>query len=131
MSARSILAKNVIVALALTSIGGAASVASAQDYTVYGQRPGTKLQLVPYRDLNLTYRDHQSMLYQRVGYAVRRVCSFDNGSIPVIDNDYRVCRDGAWQGARPQISNAIVRAHHLARIGRSPRTSGYVMIDGR
>ncbi|HET9397458.1 MAG TPA: UrcA family protein, partial [Sphingomicrobium sp.] len=74
MSARSILAKNVIVALALTSIGGAASVASAQDYTVYGQRPGTKLQLVPYRDLNLTYRDHQSMLYQRVGYAVRRVC---------------------------------------------------------
>lgn len=131
MSARSILAKGVIAAFALASIGGAASMASAQDYTVYGQRPGTKLQLVPYRDLNLIYRDHQSALYQRVGLAVRRVCSFDNGNIPVMDNDYRVCRDGAWGGARPQISNAIVRAHHLARMGRSPRLNGYVMVDGR
>lgn len=131
MSARSILAKGAIVALALASIGGAASIASAQDYTVYGQRPGTKLQLVPYRDLNLVYRDHQRVLNQRVGLAVRRVCSFDNGNIPIIDNDYRVCRDGAWGGARPQISNAIVRAHHLARLGRMPRMNGYVMVDGR
>jgi len=131
MSARSILAKSAIVALALASIGGAASIAAAQDYTVYGQRPGTKLQLVPYRDLNLIYRDHQSVLYSRVGLAVRRVCSFDKGNIPVIDSDYRVCRDDAWQGARPQISNAIGRAYQLARIGRSPRTNGYVMVDGR
>lgn len=131
MSARSILAKSAIVALALGSIGGASSIAAAQDYTVYGQRPGTKLQLVPYRDLNLVYRDHQSVLVQRVGRAVRRVCSFDNGNIPVIDNDYRVCRDDAWQGARPQISNAIGRAHHLARLGRTPHMNGYVMVDGR
>ena len=133
MSARSILTKGAIVALALASIGGAASIAMAQgdQTTVYGQRLGTKLQLVPYRDLNLVYRDHQSVLYQRVGLAVRRVCSFDNGNIPTIDNDYRVCRDDAWQGARPQISNAIVRAHHLARLGRSPRTNGYVLVDGR
>jgi UrcA family protein len=134
MFARSIPTKGVIVALALAaSMGGAASIAEAQDgsYTVYGQRPGTKLQLVPYRDLNLVYRDHQSVLYQRVGHAVRRVCSFDNGNIPIIDNDYRVCRDDAWQGARPQISNAILRAHHLARIGRPARTNGYVMVDGR
>jgi len=133
MSARSILRKGAIVALALASIGGAASIAMAQgdQTTVYGQRLGTKLQLVPYRDLNLVYRDHQSVLYQRVGLAVRRVCSFDNGNIPTIDNDYRVCRDDAWQGARPQISNAIVRAHHLARLGRSPRTNGYVLVDGR
>lgn len=131
MSARPILAKSVIVALALASIGGAASIAAAQDYTVYGQRPGTKLQLVPYRDLNLVYRDHQRVLNQRVGLAVRRVCSFDNGNIPVIDQDYRVCRDDAWGGARPQISNAIGRAHHLARLGRTPRMNGYVMVDGR
>lgn len=131
MSARSILAKSAIVALALASIGGAASIAAAQDYTVYGQRPGTKLQLVPYRDLNLVYRDHQSVLYRRVGLAVRRVCSFDNGNIPVMDNDYRVCRNDAWGDARPQISNAIVRAHHLARIGRTPPMNGYVMVDGR
>ena len=131
MPACSIQTKMVIVALALASIGGGASIAAAQDYTVYGQRPGTKLQLVSYRDLNLVYRDHQSVLYQRVGHAVRRVCSFDNGNIPVIDSDYRVCRDGAWQSARPQISNAIVRAHHLARLGRTPRMHGHVMVDGR
>jgi UrcA family protein len=131
MSARSILSKGVIVALALASIGGAASIAAAQDYTVYGQRPGTKLQLVPYRDLNLVYRDHQRVLNQRVGLAVRRVCNFDNGNIPILDNDYRVCRDDAWGSARPQISNAIMRAHHLASMGRTPRTNGYVLVDGR
>lgn len=131
MSARSILSKSVIVALALASIGGAASIASAQDYTVYGQRPGTKLQLVSYRDLNLVYRAHQHVLNQRVGLAVRRACSFDNGNVPIIDNDYRVCRDDAWGGARPQISNAIVRAHYLARNGRTPRMNGYVLVDGR
>ena len=133
MSARSILGKGMIVALALASIGGAASVAVAQDgsYTVYGQRPGTKLQLVPYRDLNLIHPAHQAALNQRVGLAVRRVCSFDNGNIPIVDNDYRVCRDDAWSGARPQISTAIVRAHHLARIGRTPRINGYVTVDGR
>jgi UrcA family protein len=131
MSARSILAKGVIVALALASMGAAASIASAQEYIVYGQRPGTKLQLVSYRDLNLLYRDHQRVLNQRVGLAVRRVCSFDNGNVPIVDNDYRVCRDDAWGGARPQISNAIIRAHYLARIGRAPRMNGYVMVDGR
>ena len=131
MPARSILAKSVVVALALASIGGAASVAMAQDYTIYGQRPGTKLQLVSYRDLNLIHRDHQKLLNQRVGLAVRRVCSFDNGNIPTIDNDYRVCRDDAWGSARPQITNAIGRAYHLARMGRTPRMNGYVVVDDR
>lgn len=134
MFARSTLKNCAIVASALTaSIGGAASVAMAQGspYVVYGQRPGTKLQLVSYRDLNLLYPAHQSVLNQRVGRAVRHVCSFDAGYIPIMDNDYRVCRNDAWRGARPQISTAIWRAHYNARIGRSPRMSGYVRIDGR
>jgi UrcA family protein len=134
MFARSTLRTSTIVAFALaSSFGGAASVAVAQDspYTVYGQRPGTKLQLVSYRDLNLVYPAHQAMLNQRVGTAVRHVCSFDDGYIPIMDNDYRVCRNDAWRGARPQISNAITRAHYLARNGRSPWGTGYVMVDGR
>jgi UrcA family protein len=133
MSARSI-SKCAIVALALTvSVGGAAPSALAQDgpYTVYGQRVGTKLQLVSFRDLNLVHPAHQAVLNQRVGKAVRHVCSFDDGVIPIMDNDYRVCRKDAWGGARPQISNAIVRAHWLARNGHSPRTAGYIMVDDR
>lgn len=134
MSARSIPAKCAIVALALAApVFGAASVAVAQNggYTIYGQRPGTKLQLVPYRDLNLLYPAHQAVLNQRVGHAVRHVCSFDDGYIPIMDNDYRVCRNDAWRGARPQVSRAITRAHYLARNGRSPLSAGYVMVDGR
>ena len=132
MSARSTLKSGVIVVSALTaSVGGIASAAVAQNapYVVYGQRPGTKLQVVSYRDLNLLYPAHQSVLNDRVGRAVRHVCSFDSGNIPIIDNDYKVCRNDAWQGARPQISNAINRAHYLARTGHSPRMVGYVMVD--
>jgi len=134
MFARSTLKTGAIVAFALTaSVGGIASAAVAQNspYVVYGQRPGTKLQVVSYRDLNLLYPAHQGVLNDRVGRAVRHVCSFDDGNIPIMDNDYKVCRSDAWQGARPQISNAINRAHYLARIGRSPRTAGYIMVDDR
>lgn len=134
MFARSTLRTIAIVAFALaSSVGGVASVAVAQDspYIVYGQRPGTKLQLVSFRDLNLIYPAHQAVLNQRVGTAVRHVCSFDDGYIPILDNDYRVCRNDAWRGARPQISNAITRAHYLARNGRSPLMNSYVMVDGR
>lgn len=134
MFARSTLRTGAIVSFALAaSFGGAASVAVAQGspYVVYGQRPGTKLQVVSYRDLNLLYPTHQAALNQRVGLAVRRVCSFDNGNIPIIDNDYRVCRNDAWGGARPQISTAIWRGHYNARNGRTPLMNGYVMVDGR
>jgi UrcA family protein len=134
MFARSILKTGATVAIVLEmSIGGIASVAVAQNspYVVYGQRPGTKLQVVTYRDLNLLYPAHQCVLNSRVGRAVRHVCSFDDGNIPSMDNEYKVCRNDAWHGARPQISNAINRAHYLARIGRSPRTAGYIMVDDR
>lgn len=134
MFARSTLKIAATVAFVSTaSIGAVASAALAQQgpYVVYGQRPGTKLQVVTYRDLNLLYPAHQGVLNARVGRAVRHVCSFDDGNIPIMDNDYKVCRNDAWHGARPQISNAINRAHYLARIGRSPRTAGYIMVDDR
>jgi UrcA family protein len=132
MPVRSTLLKCAVVALAVVaSAGRASSVAFAQDGVVYGARPGTKLQLVSYRDLNLLYPSHQSALNHRVGLAVRRVCSFDNGNIPIMDNDYRVCRDDAWGSARPQITNAINRAYYLARNGHSPMSAGYIMVDDR
>ena len=93
------------------------SPAAAQQgaVVIYGQRPGGKLELVSYRDLNLVYPSHQSALYQRVGGAVRRVCSFDAGNIPIVDNDYRQCSGDAWGRARPQITRAVAFAHRRYR----------------
>jgi hypothetical protein len=49
-------------------------------------------------------------LYKRVGGAVRRVCSFDTGNIPIVDQDYRQCSGEAWGRARPQIHRAVAMA---------------------
>lgn len=84
--------------------------AQSQPVVIYGARQGGKLELVNYRDLNLVYPSHQSLLYKRVGGAVRRVCSFDTGNIPIVDQDYRQCSGEAWGGARPQINRAVAMA---------------------
>ncbi len=131
MVVRSTLAKMTAVASVVSaSLVSVASGAVAQDspFTVYGARPGTKVQLVPYRDLNLRYGNHQEVLYSRVGLAVRRVCSFDDGNIPTMDNDYRVCRNDAWSGARPQISTAIWRAYQPGYRGR---VNGAIIVQDR
>ena len=91
------------------------AVAQQGTVVIYGQRPGGKLELVSYRDLNLAYPSHQSALYHRVGGAVRRVCSFDAGNIPIVDNDYRQCSGDAWGRARPQITRAVAFAHRRYR----------------
>ena len=85
-------------------------VAQDQPLVIYGARPGGKLEMVSYRDLNLRYANHQSALYQRVGGAVRRVCSFDAGNIPIVNQDYRTCSGDAWARARPQINRAVAIA---------------------
>lgn len=112
------LARTCWMALAATSgfvsIMAFAEFASAQQggpLVIYGQRPGGKLELVSYRDLNLIYPSHQSVLYKRVGGAVRRVCSFDRGNIPILDQDYRQCSGDAWSHARPQIGRAVALAY--------------------
>lgn len=121
-----------IFAGAAASLLLVASPLTAQNTDVVVRGPeGINIEAVPYGDLNLIHSAQQSVLYQRVGRAVRHVCSYDDGTIPIIDNDYRVCRNDAWAGARPQISNAITMAHYMARDGRSPSGVGYIVVDNR
>ena len=116
MSARSILTKSAIVALALASISGAASVATAQDtgqIIVRGVAPGTKMMLVNYRDLNLNIEAHRDVLYGRVGDAVRNVCNFDQVRGP--GTDYRTCSSKAWSGTMPQMYRAFIQHYQRAQ----------------
>ena len=115
MSARSILTKSAIVALALASISGVASVAVAQDtgqIIVRGVAPGTKMMLVNYRDLNLNIEAHRDVLYGRVGDAVRDVCNFEQVRGP--GTDYRTCSSKAWTGVMPQMYRAFIQHYQRA-----------------
>jgi len=63
---------------------------------------------VPYGDLVLTSDQDRKVLMRRVSLAVGRVC-------PLVDifgyvYDAQDCRDFAWQGARPQIKQAVNNA---------------------
>ena len=119
MPARSILTKSVIVALALASMGGAASIAVAQEtgqIVVRGVAPGHKMTLVTYRDLNLNIEAHRDVLYSRVGDAVRGVCNFDQVVGP--GTDYRTCSSKAWTGAMPQMYRAFIQHYRRAQSRR-------------
>ena len=119
MPARSILAKTVIVASALASMGGAASIAVAQEpgqIIVRGVAPGTKMMLVNYRALNLKFEAHRDVLYSRVGDAVRDVCNFDQVRGP--GTDYRTCSSKAWTGVMPQMYRAFIQHYQRAQLRR-------------
>jgi UrcA family protein len=83
---------------------------------VRGVPPGTKMMLVPYRDLNLNANAHRSILFSRVGDAVREVCDFDTDFDK--RTDYRTCRTKAWNGARPQMYRAFAQASQRAYVRR-------------
>jgi UrcA family protein len=73
---------------------------------------------VSYRDLNLAVSEGQRTLHHRVRRATAFVCAplFSGGSY---DRDYHDCRDYAWNGAKPQMTQAIRRAEEIALAGRS------------
>ena len=105
-------------ALAITAFVGAIPVvAQTTPVTVYGEPSEVRTERVSYRDLNLATRDGEKILTQRVGSAVRRVCS-DTGHIGLY-NDRFYCTSGAWKDARPQMSRAIARAREIALYGKS------------
>lgn len=114
------LAKIAVVTVALVmSIGGAASIAFAQEagqIVVRGVAPGTKMMLVNYRDLNLNIEAHRDVLYSRVGDAVRDVCNFDQVRGP--GTDYRTCSSKAWTGALPQMYRAFIQHYRRAQLRR-------------
>lgn len=88
--------------------------AAAQPYAliIRGVPPGTNIRLVPYGDLNLNYAAHRQILNNRVGRAVREVCSFSDRGL--FDRDYPTCASYSWGGALPQINQAYAQAAQLA-----------------
>jgi UrcA family protein len=74
---------------------------------------------VPYGDLNLAVKKDTRRLHRRVASAVQRICLYDGDRIGVLANGYRVCSDEAWDGALPQMAQAIARAEEIALTGKS------------
>lgn len=72
---------------------------------------------VTYADLDLANDAGQRTLLRRVKGAVKRVCLFEPG-LPLVHGYYR-CADGAWDGANPQIAQAVARAREIALTGKS------------
>lgn len=73
---------------------------------------------VSFADLNLASQSGQKSLFRRVRVAVTDVCdesTHDSYGSPI----HSMCRDIAWDGARPQIRRAISRAEQLAANGYS------------
>lgn len=98
-------------------IAGAAFAAQNKPVVVYAEpQEGLRTERVTYADLDLSQRDHQRKLNLRVAGAVKRVCLYEdrNGVW-----DYYRCADGAWDGARPQIAQAVARAQEIALTGKS------------
>lgn len=105
----------IMLSAVTASVIAAAPPAIAQedyDVVVRGLTEGSRMQLVSHRDLNLNLIAHRKILDERVGNAVREVCSVGAGNRQ--SPDYRNCANQAWAGARPQITRAYVRAAQLA-----------------
>jgi UrcA family protein len=104
-------------------LAGAATAALAQQHsttTVVGpprSSDDVRTARVSYRDLNLAAAHDERILNRRVGNAVRDVCTGNISNF--YDLNYPECASGAWQGARPQIAQAVRRAQEIAATGTS------------
>lgn len=99
----------------------AASASAAQDtpVVIYGEPENVRTERVTYADLDLAERRDQRRLNVRVAGAVKRVCLYENNRSGLQDLGYYGCADDAWDGARPQIAQAVQRATDLAMRGQS------------
>lgn len=134
------LTRNIAVTAAVLS-GVTASLAfaapsfAAQDkpVVVYAEpQEGLRTERVSYADLNLAERRDQRRLNLRVTGAVQRVCLFENSRKGLQDRGYYRCADDAWEGANPQIAQAVARATEIALTGHSaiPATAIAIRVKG-
>ena len=120
------------VAVACVTSGVPTALAQNRPVTVYAPPSEEfRTERVSYRDLNLASRAGEKMLTKRVGGAVRRVCSNEGGNISSADSDYHFCARGAWGDARPQMAQAIARAHEIALYGKSSIAATAITISVR
>lgn len=112
MCASGSLTAGMVLALTL----GLSGNASAKDVTVFAGPPEEALsEHVRYADLDLASPAGVERLGMRVAGAVTRVCSpLDQRST---FSEHGVCKSFAWNGATPQMEQAIARARDLASTG--------------
>jgi UrcA family protein len=106
----------VLAGVTASLVAASPSLAQNDAVVVRGVPPGSKMMLVSYRDLNLNANVHRSILFGRVGDAVRSVCDFSTDFTK--GTDYRTCSTKAWSGARPQMYRAFAQASRRAYVRR-------------
>lgn len=94
---------------------------------------GLHSERVTYADLNLAERRDERRLKLRVAGAVQRVCLFEHGRSGLQDSGYTRCSGEAWDGANPQIAQAVARAREIALTGYSaiPATAITIRVAAR
>ena len=93
-----------------------------------GPQENVRTERVSYADLDLALSKHERKLNLRVAGAVKRVCLFENSRPGLQDRGYYNCADGAWDGARPQIAQAVARAKEMAATGKSSIAAAAITI---
>lgn len=109
--------------LALTAVtilsGGTAALARDETVVVRGIAPKDQIRrTVSYRDLNLATGIGERTLNRRVDSAVANICVDAVGAV-ANDTLEMKCQRDSWNGARPQIAQAVERAKQLAATGKS------------
>ena len=100
-------------------VAASASAAQQGPVVVYAEPENVHTERVSYADLDLADFRDQRKLNLRVTGAVKRVCLFENSRRGLQDFGYYNCADDAWDGAKPQIAQAVQRAKDIAMTGRS------------
>jgi UrcA family protein len=100
-------------------VAASASAAQESPVVVYGESENVRTERVTYADLDLAQSKGAKKLERRVMGAVKRVCLFENSRIGLQDHGYYACAGEAWDGATPQIAQAVARAREIALTGRS------------
>lgn len=113
------MTKQLFLATTLTLVAavGAAPASAQAPLQVVAQRvyDDQLTERVSHRDLNLASASGQKSLRFRVRSATGKVCAPLNGTNLRTQQQY--CRSVAWNGAKPQMEQAIARAQQLAATG--------------
>jgi UrcA family protein len=125
--------RNLAVASAFLLAAGPAFAGQGQPTAVvYGQESEDfRTERVSYADLDLATIENQKLLNSRVSGAVKRVCLYRESKGRVLEGDYHLCSNAAWNGARPQIAQAVARAHDVALNGKSSIAAAAITISVR
>lgn len=108
-----------------------ASASAAQEgpVVIYGEPENIRTERVTYADLDLADFGDQRKLNLRVTGAVKRVCLYENSRHGLQDLGYYNCAGHAWDGAKPQIAQAVQRAKEIAMTGRSSIAATAITIN--